>query len=338
MEKKRAPTVHTVAEAAGVSTAIVSRVVNGRYHGMSAATRARVEAAISALGYLPNRAARSLRTTRHYRIALIAVDSSPEYLADPFTTYVVSGLSNALSEQEYGLLVQRLDPRAPKMALLTRAQDADGIALYMSGPRVERLALLERCQKLGLPLLVFEERLETIPDDVCIVRQDDRAGGRWLGERIRRAGLADVLAIVPELDWAAIENRVAGLREGLGPGIEPLILPIPETDMRAVAEILDRHLAHHVPQAISASNDQLAAQAITALRRIGKRVPEDVKVCGYNALAVTGAVDPPLTTIRSPAFRLGTVAANLLVERLAEGRFSERETVLPVEPIAGLSL
>jgi LacI family transcriptional regulator len=93
-----------------------------------------------------------------------------------------------------------------------------------------------------------------------------------------------------------------------------------------------------VPEAIFASNDQLAAQAIGALERIGRRVPADVRVSGFNCLPITGAVQPPLTTIRSPAFELGTRAADLLVRRLAEGRFETKELVLPVEPQAGQSL
>lgn len=327
-----------MARAAGVSTAIVSRVVNGHFHGMSAATRARVQAAIDDLGYFPNRAARSLRTRRHHRIALVVVDSSPEFLADPFTTYVVAGLSNALSEENYGLLVQRLNRRAPLETLLMRAQDADAITLFMSGPRSERLALVERCRELGLPLLVFQEALEPIPDDVCVVRQDDGAGGRWLGERIRSLGLLDVLAVVPELAWPAIEARLKGLREGLAGTAEAAVLEVPETDMEAVAAALDRKLRTHVPKAIFASNDRLAAQAIGALSRLGHRVPEDVRVSGFNCLPSTGAVHPSLTTIRSPAFRLGAEAAGLLVRRLADGQFETNELVLPVEPLPGLSL
>ncbi|MEZ5863685.1 MAG: LacI family DNA-binding transcriptional regulator [Geminicoccaceae bacterium] len=338
MTRARAPTLHTVARAAGVSTAIVSRVVNGHYHGMSAVTRARVEAAVDKLGYFPNRAARSLRTSRHHRIALIAVDSSPEFLADPFTTYVVAGLSNALSEQDYGLLVQRLNRRAPIETLLMRAQDADAVTLFMSGPESERLALIDRFRQLGLPLLVFQEQLSPVPDDICVVRQDDRAGGRWLGERIRGQGLSDVLAVVPELTWPAIEARLAGLRDGLADRAGPTVLKVAETDMQAVSAALDRQLRAHVPEAIFASNDQLAAQSIGALARIGRQVPQDVRVSGFNALPITGSVHPPLTTVRSPAFALGTRAADLLVQRLADGRFATKELVLPVEPHAGLSL
>ena len=338
MSRAAVPTLHTVARAAGVSTAIVSRVVNGHFSGMSAATRARVEAAIDELGYSPNRAARSLRTRRHHRIAFVIVDSSQEFLADPFTTYVVAGLSNALSGENYGLLIERLSHRAPQDALLLRAQDADAITLFMSGPRTERLALIERCRKLGLPLLVFQETLEPVPSDVCVVRQDDRAGGRWLGERIRELGLSDVLAIVPELAWPAIEARLAGLCQGLAGTAEAAVLKVPETDMAMVAAALERQLGAHVPEVIFASNDRLAAQAIAVLSSMGRRVPDDVRVSGFNCLPVTGAVQPALTTVRSPAFQLGTAAAELLVRRLQEGRFERSELVLPVELVAGLSL
>jgi LacI family transcriptional regulator len=124
-----------VAARAGVSIAIASRVSNGLSVGMTPETRARVEAAILALGYRPNRVARSLRTSRHYRIALLAVDTSPAYLADPFNTYVAAGISNTLSDAGYGLLLERLDPRSPNELLIERAQESDGLAVYLSGGR-----------------------------------------------------------------------------------------------------------------------------------------------------------------------------------------------------------
>lgn len=334
-----APTLKTVADAAGVSIAIVSRVVNGLYHGMTADTRARVEAAIDELSYRPNRAARSLRTKRSYRVAIIAVDTSPEFLADPFTTYLLAGFSNALSEQNYGLLVQRLDPSAPAEALLARVQDADALSLYMSGPRADRLALIERCRVLGLPLLVFQEVLPApIEGDVAVVRQDDRSGGRWLGERIRRNRLSDILAVVPILGWPAIEERLAGLREGVADSAEPRVLPVLETDMRAVAAALDGCLATAMPEVIVCSNDQLAAQAMAAVGRTGRRVPDDVRVSGFNHFLITGSVTPPLTTVRSPAFHLGVEAAHLITQRLDQGRFRTSEIVLPVEYVVGQTL
>lgn len=338
MKQNGLPTLRAVAARAGVSIAIVSRVANGRFDGMTAQTRARVETAIRELGYRPNRAARSLRTSRHHRIALLAVDTSPEFLADPFNTYIAAGLSNTLSDAGYGLLLQRLDPRHPNEALIERAQEADALALYLSGKPGERDAFFKRIAQLGLPLVVVQEPLAVRSDDVCVIRQDDRGGARWLGERIRARGARDVLTVVPQLDWPAIEERMIGLRETLGYDCRLEFLHVDETDLGSVTARLEVRLAGDLPDVVVGSNDLLAAQAIQVLRRRGIRVPQAIGVTGFNAFAVTGVVDPPLTTVRSPAYRLGTEAARLLLERLASGRFATGELLLPTEPVTGASL
>lgn len=333
-----APTLRSVAQAAGVSKTIVSRVANGTYTGMTPETRARVERAIKTLGYRRNRAAASLRTSRQYRASLIVVDTSPAFLADPFTTYIAAGLANALSEADYGLLVQRIDPRTCYQNQLHRAKDGDALTLLLSGPRERRLMLLEQCRELGLPLLVFQEALDASPGDVCVIRQDDRRGACWLGVRMRTAGIEDVLAVVPQLSWAASEERVRGLTEGLGRNARVRELAVDETDPVAVAAALDAEFTRGVPQGVFGNNDQLAAHAIAALGRRGLRVPRDVGVAGFNALPVTGHVEPPLTTVRAAAFRMGEEAARLLLRRLDADAFDVREAVLPVEPVEGMSL
>src|SRR5262245_42710231 len=101
-------TIRDVALAAGVSAMTVSNLLNERAGTMRAETRRRIEAEIKRLGYRPHGMARSLRLAKQLSIGMIIIDEQPHYLADPFTTHIVAGLSNQLNSQGYGLLLQGL--------------------------------------------------------------------------------------------------------------------------------------------------------------------------------------------------------------------------------------
>jgi LacI family transcriptional regulator len=174
--------------------------------------------------------------------------------------------------------------------------------------------------------------------DVCVVRQDDRTGGRWLRERIRARGARCALAVVPKRSWPAIEERLVGFREALHGVCKIELFPIEEANLASVASDLVKRFFTSVPDVVIGGNDLLAAQAIQALHYHHLRVPNDVGVTGFNALPTTGFVDPPLVTVQSSAYQIGVEAANLLLGRLKTGRFAVREMVLPVEPVQGGSL
>ena len=104
---RTAATLEAVANHARVSMMTVSNVVNGRFGMMSAQTRARVENAIAKLGYRRRSDGLSLRGSQRFAIAMVIVDPSPAFLADPFITNIVAGLSNGLAAQGYNLEIGR---------------------------------------------------------------------------------------------------------------------------------------------------------------------------------------------------------------------------------------
>src|SRR3546814_1855135 len=96
----------------GSSDLTVSKVINQITMGVAPSTRERVEAAVRHLGYRPNRVGRGLRTLRRSIIGMAIVDPSPSFLADPFTTNLVAGLTNHLSSRGFGLLLHGVKPRS----------------------------------------------------------------------------------------------------------------------------------------------------------------------------------------------------------------------------------
>lgn len=335
------PTIHAVAARAGVSTATVSKVVNRINVGMSEATRQRVQDAIRDLGYRPSRVGRGLRTLRRSTIGMAIVDASPSFLADPFTTNLVAGLTNHLSACGFGLLLHGVKPHELKSSFLVRESEVDALCVTLSGSRRDRLSYIKLLNELGQPFVAFQEKPGASATDACFVRQDDHAGAVSLAHYIlekRRAKRA--VMFISELSWPAIEQRVSGFSHVFDTKRVMLdLVRCDETRSESIVAAAEAYLARTAPPDVFiGQNDQVALTVLQVLKRHNIRVPEDVGVCGFNAFPFSSFADPPLTTARSPAYELGRLGAEIILDRLERGHFSKKEHVLPVSLIAGSSV
>jgi LacI family transcriptional regulator len=334
------PNIHAVAARAGVSTATVSKVVNRINVGVSDATRQRVEDAIRDLGYRPNRIGRGLRKLRRSIIGMAIVDASPSFLADPFTTNLVAGLSNHLSTQGFGLLLHGIKPHELKSCSLVRESEVDALCVTLSGSRRERLGYIKLLTELGQPFVAFQDQ-PIAAADACFVRQDDRAGAVSLARHIlQKRRVKRAVMFISELSWPAIEQRVSGFRQVLGGKRVMLeLVRCDETRAESIAAAAQSYLARMaLPDVFIGQNDQVALTVMQVLKRYNIRVPEDVGVSGFNAFPFSGFADPPLTTARSPAYELGQLGAEVILDRLETGRFKRKEHVLAVDLVAGASV
>ncbi|MFO1058198.1 MAG: LacI family DNA-binding transcriptional regulator [Dongiaceae bacterium] len=331
----RRTTIRDIARAVGVSPMTVSNVINDRPGAVGAETRARVEQEIERQGYRPQSAGRSLRRAERLSIGLLILDDAPTYLADPFTTQVVAGLSNHLSEHGYGLLLQGMPPAAVGRSPLIRDLRTDGICAMLSGSDAVRRACLDTLASLGEPVLLFQETLRPPPAaDFCRIRQDDRGGGRMLGETVLAAGAERLLMLVPQLHWPAIGERIAGVRQAMraaGGSASLRIVRCAESEFGAIQAALAADLdAAGEPEAILAGNDQIGIAALKLMRARGRRVPRDVLITGFNAFDFWQYTDPVLTTVRSPAYEIGARGGEEILQRLRVGSFSDPDLVFPV--------
>ncbi len=328
-------TVRDVAAAAGVSPMTVSNLINERSGTMRAETRQRIETEIKRLGYRPHATARSLRLAKQLSIGMIIIDEEPHYLADPFTTHIVAGLSNQLNSRGYGLLLQGLAPNAFRSSSLVRGIRSDALCIMMSGPDPVRRGIVEAMLALGQPLVVFQDVLAFRDADLCLIRQADDEGGRMVGEEVLRLGARKLVMLVPSVHWPAIAERVRGVRQAVrrqGAAAELRIVQCGDAELGDTQAALNREIAAHgVPDAIIAGNDQMgiAAMKLMAVRQL--KVPDDIVITGFNAFEFAQYTSPVLTTVRSPAYELGARGGVEILRRLEEGRFSQAEIVYPVE-------
>lgn len=330
-DRRRPATLREVAEAAGVSVMTVSNVVRGK--SVRPETRQSVEDAIAKLRYRPNTSARRLRLAAQFSVGIVIADTDPSFLADPFISRVVSGLSNYLSALEYTLDVQGVSPERFENATILGKVSNDALCAILCGPKELRRRHVAHLQRLGQPVVVFQEVFPSPSKNVALVRQDDLAGGRLLGQHLTRKKIRSVLFLKPLLEWCAIEQREQGLREVLARSPVPVELDsqfIPSESFDDVVSVVTQRLSIRVPSAIVAATDSMAVAALKAVEAMGLKVPKDLMMAGFNGFDVYRYTSPTLTTVISPAYEMGHVGGELIIDRLNTGQFTRRNVVLDV--------
>jgi DNA-binding LacI/PurR family transcriptional regulator len=329
----RRSTIKDVAKAAGVSAMTVSNVLNGRLLYVSAETRKRVEREIKRLNYRRQANARNLRVAQQRSIGMIIIDESPFFLADHFTCQVVAGLANVLNQADYTLTLQGMRGEQLDESMIMRSFEVGGFCAMISGPKEQRLSIIERLSALEQPVIVFQEGLERLRPDICVIRQDDFGGGQLIADHLLARRVGSYLVIVPRQGWPAIEYRVAGLGAGLAkdPSVSVAVVESASESFGDVQTALGLYLDNHpVPGAVFGTNDAIATAALLHLLDKGYRVPEDVKLVGFNGFEAHRYSRPQLTTVLSCPYEMGERAGRAMLHRVKAGHFLESELVLPV--------
>ncbi len=327
-------TIKDVAKAAEVSPMTVSNVINGRLQFVSAATRKRVEREIERLNYRRSTNARNLRVAEQRSIGMVIVDESPTFLADFFTCQVIAGLANVLNRADYTMTVQGMAFGALEQSMILRNYEVGGFCAMIAGPAGQRAAVVNRLAELNQPLVVFQEDFAADLPDVCSVRQDDRGGGRLVGDHLlaRRAG--DLVMITPKQGWPAVERRAAGIRDSIAASGGAARLTLVPAESESFADVQAAFAAylesHPLPDAVIGANDPIAIAAMLLLNDRGVSVPAQVRVVGFNGFDAHRYSRPHLTTILSPAYELGERAGHAMLDRLRDGHFLSRDHLLPV--------
>jgi DNA-binding LacI/PurR family transcriptional regulator len=331
-------TLSDVAREAGVSVMTVSNFVHAKPVRLK--TRKLVEEAIARLNYRPNVSARSLRLSEEYSVGIVIADSDPAYLNDPFISRLVSGLSNYLSSIDYTLDVQGVAPERFENATILNKVGNAALCAILCGPKNLRREHFSYLNRLGQPIVVFREVFKSPAPNIAVVSQDDLSGGKQLGQHLLKKRLRSVIFVRPALSWSAVEQREKGLRSVLGdasPAIDVKTLIAPSERFDDVQQVVKDHLAKRTPDAIVAATDSMAAAALKACEVAGIRVPKDLMLAGFNGFDVWRYTSPTITTVISPAYEMGRLAGELLIQRLKSGKFARRSVVLPVRLQVGES-
>ena len=306
------PTLADVARAAGVSVATASRVLTGSAH-VQPETRVKVEQAIARLGYVRNRAPRAVRAQQAGSIALVVGEENVKVFADPFFAWILWRFGKELAEVDLQLVLLTLHtPRDYSMvSRYLRSGHVDG-AFFVSmhpGPDFDLAGL-------GIPVVVCGRPLSG-GDGVSYVDADNVEGAKKAVNYLLGSGRTSVATIAGPPDMAPGIDRLLGYRKAMAAaGIDdPGMIAYGDYTQRSGEHAL-RRLIDHRPRldAVFVASDLMAVGALHALRRLGRRVPEDVAVLGFDDLPLSQYTKPRLSTVRQP---VDAMAAHMVREMLA---------------------
>nr|WP_157408892.1 LacI family DNA-binding transcriptional regulator [Actinoplanes sp. N902-109] len=318
---RRPPTLDEVATRAGVGRGTVSRVVNGSAQ-VSPQARAAVETAIAELGYVPNRAARTLVTQRTDSIALVVFESGERFFAEPFFGRIVQSISTGLVDR--GLQMVLMIAQAP--------HERRRLEGYLTRQHVDGALLLSLHGDDALPVQLEERGVATVragrptgPGSCCYVDADNRGGARDAVAYLKERGRQRIATITGPQDMSVGIARLAGYRDVAGPGTVAHGDFSEESGAAAMTRLLELDPGL---DAVFAASDAMAAGALRVLRDRGLRTPEDVAVVGFDDSVIARHTDPPLTSVNQPIEEMGQEMVRLLLSKIDGVEPQDPEVVL----------
>jgi len=334
---QRMPTLEEVARAAGVSRATVSRAINGGER-VSANARDAIDRAISELGYIPNRAARTLVTRRTDSVALVVPETGNRFVSDPVLTGALQGITTALAGTDLQLVLlvaQQVGDTAGQLRYL-RAGHVDG-ALVISHHGEDQLPA--ELAKTHLPFVFGGRPLDPGSVEVPYVDADNVGGGRTAATHLLERGARLIATVAGPRNMPAGVDRLIGWREVLAAAGRPVDLVdygdfTAEGGAAAMGRLLERH-----PDldAVFVASDLMATGALRVIQDSGRRVPDDIAVVGYDDSVLARTAIPPLTTVRQPAEEMGRRMAELLIDQLRGAPPQSAGEILPTELVVRAS-
>ena len=320
--------VKDVAARARVSLGTVSNVLN-RPELVRPATRAKVEEAIAALGYVRNESARQLRVGTSTTLAYVALDAG-----NPFFTDVAKGVDEVA--REHGLTVYLCDSD----------QDASREHDYLEALLHQRVRgvcitpvnltnpMLHTLVRQGIPVVLLDRLDPSLGPDWCSVGVDDHYGGKVATSHLIERGHHKVGFIGGPESIVQVAERLAGAREAVAEAGDGHALTVLSTNGLTVAD--GRNAAARLlglpkrsrPTAVFCANDLVALGVLQQLTQHGVAVPRDVAIVGYDDIIFAGAAAVPLTSVYQPRLELGRTAAKLVVEEADNPEMHEHQQVV----------
>ena len=314
MEKKA--TISDVAKGVGVSKTTISRYLNGNYEYMSAETRQRIEEVIAELNYVPNSVARTLKSKKSNLIGVIV--NTLRYQVGAQT---VTGINDVCARAGYSTLVCCSDDdpeKEARMIQLCLNQQVDGLVIIPCNDSPD--PYLDLCQR-GIPVVLCTRRVKGWPYSCVYVRHDELIIQMLLHlkqqgfERVRflqdvnnfhKKWMGDVFS-----QWA---ERLFGMKRE-----ESVALVGREDPM--VPEALERFLQEYPNQkkAVFAVNTHTLFLTIKEIERRKLSMPNDLGVCGYDAVGWSELVYPGVSSIRQPMDQMGVNAGELIIQCIRDG-------------------
>lgn len=320
------PTIREVAREAGVSVATVSHALSGK-RPVSARTRSRIARAAARLGYRPNAIAAAMTTGRTQTLGVVVPD-----IANPFFGELLAAVEHTAAERGYSVVASssELDPALEARAVRALHDRRVDAVLYLPWSPTPTPALAELAAA-GIRVVCLDEDLPDAPESASTLVVENVRGGELAAEHLRALGHTEIGIVAGPLALPTARDRVAGFTK---------VLEIPARRLRAAASYTvaaGRETALQLLRdepaltALFCANDLIALGALAAARDLGRAVPGELSVVGFDDSFLASVVTPALTTVRQPLTRLGREAAEIAIELIEGIRQDPVRRTLPVE-------
>ena len=319
--------IKDVALHAGVSVTTVSHVVNGTRF-VSETARQRVEEAVRELGYVPSAVARSLKHNTTRTFGMIIPNNSNPYFAE-----IIRGVEDRCFAAGYNVILcnSNDDPERQAGYLRVLAEKRiDGLVLVVTGSDAIARATLGG---INMPLVVLDREVSGVSGD--LVEVNHVLGSQMATRYLLELGHPRVACISGPPGLSPSSQRRAGWKDALEKaGVERTESDLARGDFTArggylaMQALLKRRPR---PTAVFACNDLMAFGALTAAREAGIDVPQQLSIVGFDDIDLAAFSAPPLTTVAQPKQQIGTVAADLLLDRVSSARTDNRQMILDPE-------
>jgi len=318
-------TIKDVAKEAGLTVTTVSRVLNNRGY-ISDDARRKVDEAMKKLNYQPNEMARSLRK-RSNIIGVIV-----PHIRHPYFAEMISNLEHEAYKQGYRILLcntQDKDEREIEYVDICKSNRVAGIIIFSGGVSVEAFG------ELDIPVIAMERSLGT---STSSVECDNKAGGEMAARELIECGCKKLLHIGSTSGGVVLpaDNRARGFIEVCEKEGISHIEVSPENEDYASMNYtkLVENIFRDYPDVdgIFASSDLIAAGIIQTCNKLGKRIPEDLKLIGFDDVIIAQITSPALTTIHQPIREMATIAFKL-IKNFSNGEVVPKQTILDVKLI-----
>ena len=312
-------TVKDIAKKAGVSPGTVSKALSGR-GDVSSTTRRRIKKVAEELGYIPNFIARSLVINKTNTIGLVT-----PYLGNPALIERIRGVQEASLSRGY-LLISCFNEGEEKEeieeieALLSRK--IDGLIITPSGDSKGLRMLIEG---IDVPVVLMSEIIEGL--DCDFVGEDDYEGGRIATDYLIGLGHRNIAYLGNSPDIYSDREILKGYRDILeryGIGYREEYILWGNTEKGGLIENIGKLMSmSEIPTGVICWSDIIAIEVLKGLEGMGKKIPEDISVIGYDNIEMLSFFHIPLTTIGQPNFLIGKKAVELLLERIEKNGENE---------------
>ncbi|GAC1568664.1 MAG: LacI family DNA-binding transcriptional regulator [Ktedonobacteraceae bacterium] len=317
-------TIKDIARRVGVSSATVSRVLSEKPH-VSEELRKRVLATMEELSYNPNRVARSLRVQRTSIIGLIISD-----IQNPFFTSLVRAVEDVANAHQYAIFLCNSDENIDKEKLYIELMQAENVAGVIISPSQEQDDPCLELLKNNIPLVIVDRRLAGVEVDTVLV--DNVQGAFCIVDHLLTDGHTRIGAVLGVPTATTGRERYEGYIQALAAhhlSFQPELLrtgiPQEAIGYRLAQDLLD---LTYPPTAFFSGNNLLTMGVLRAIHERGLRIPDDIALVAFDEMSWMSIFTPGLTVAAQPTYELGQTAAQLLLQRIADGTRPTQEVLL----------